>query len=43
MNWNIIEGNWKQFQGKVKSQWGKLTDDQLTAIAGKRMALAGKI
>ena len=43
MNWDTIEGNWKQYTGKVKSQWGKLTDDQLTVIAGKRDQLAGKI
>ncbi len=43
MNWDIVEGNWKQFKGKVKSQWGKLTDDQLDVIAGKRVELAGKI
>lgn len=41
--WNQVEGNWKQFTGKVKEQWGKLTDDDLTAIAGKRDQLAGKI
>jgi len=43
MNWDIVEGNWKQFKGKVKGQWGKLTDDQLEAIAGKRIELAGKV
>lgn len=43
MNWDIIEGNWKQFKGKVKGQWGKLTDDNLDQIAGKRQELAGKI
>lgn len=43
MNWNIAEGNWKQFKGKVKAQWGELTDDQLDVIAGKRVELAGKI
>ncbi|MBK9027401.1 MAG: CsbD family protein [Propionivibrio sp.] len=43
MNWDIVEGNWKQFQGKVKVQWGKLTDDQLDVIAGKRVELAGRI
>jgi uncharacterized protein YjbJ (UPF0337 family) len=43
MNWNIAEGNWKQFKGKVQSQWGKLTDDHLDMIAGKREQLAGKI
>jgi uncharacterized protein YjbJ (UPF0337 family) len=43
MNWDIIEGNWKQFKGKVKAQWGKLTDDHLDEIAGKRDELAGRI
>ncbi|MDP3874014.1 MAG: CsbD family protein [Methyloversatilis sp.] len=43
MNWDIAEGNWKQFKGKVKSQWGKLTDDQLDVIGGKRIELAGRI
>lgn len=43
MNWDTIEGNWKQFKGKVKSQWGKLTDDQLDVVAGNRDQLAGKI
>ena len=41
MNWDQIAGNWKQFTGKVKEKWGKLTDDDLTAIAGKREHLAG--
>jgi uncharacterized protein YjbJ (UPF0337 family) len=43
MNWDRIEGNWKQFKGNAKQQWGKLTDDQLNVIAGKRDQLAGKI
>jgi uncharacterized protein YjbJ (UPF0337 family) len=43
MNWDRIEGNWKQFKGNVKQQWGKLTDDQLDVIAGKRDHLVGKI
>ena len=43
MNWDVVEGNWKQFKGKVKAQWGNLTDDQLDVIAGKRVELAGKI
>lgn len=43
MNWDIIEGNWKQFKGKVKEQWSKLTDDHLDRIEGKRTHLAGKI
>jgi uncharacterized protein YjbJ (UPF0337 family) len=43
MNWDVIEGNWKQFKGHVKEKWGKLTDDNLDAIAGKREQLAGRI
>ena len=43
MNWDQIEGNWKQFKGTAKGKWGKLTDDQLDVIAGKRDQLAGKI
>ena len=43
MNWDRIEGIWKQFKGKVKEQWGKLTDDQLDKIAGRRDQLSGKI
>ncbi|MFN3856492.1 MAG: CsbD family protein [Caulobacter sp.] len=41
--WDRIEGSWKQMSGKAKEQWGKLTDDDLTIIAGKRDQLAGKI
>jgi uncharacterized protein YjbJ (UPF0337 family) len=41
MNWDRVEGNWKQFKGKAKEKWGKLTDDDLTVIAGKRDQLAG--
>ncbi|OGA35271.1 MAG: general stress protein CsbD [Betaproteobacteria bacterium RIFCSPLOWO2_12_FULL_64_23] len=43
MNWDRIEGNWKQVKGSVKERWGKLTDDQLDVIAGKRDNLVGKI
>lgn len=43
MNWDIVEGNWLQFKGKVKQQWGDLTDDNLDIIAGKRDQLAGKL
>lgn len=43
MNWDIIEGNWTQAKGKVKEQWGKLTDDDLAKISGKRDQLAGKL
>jgi uncharacterized protein YjbJ (UPF0337 family) len=43
MNWDQIEGNWKQLKGSIQTQWGKLTDDQLDTIAGKREVLVGKI
>jgi len=43
MNWDRIQGNWKQITGKVKEKWGKLTDDDLTAVAGKRDQLAGRL
>ncbi len=43
MDWNRVEGNWKQLKGKVKEQWGKLTDDDLDQVAGKRDQLEGKI
>lgn len=43
MNENIAKGNWKQFKGKVKEQWGKLTDDDLDVIDGKRDQLVGKV
>jgi uncharacterized protein YjbJ (UPF0337 family) len=43
MNWDRIEGNWKQLKGKTIEQWGKLTDDDLDVIAGRRDQLAGKI
>ncbi|MGZ5092417.1 MAG: CsbD family protein [Burkholderiales bacterium] len=43
MNWDRIEGNWKVFKGKIKEQWGKLTDDELDVIAGKRDQLIGRL
>ena len=43
MNWDQAAGNWKQFKGKVKEQWGKLTDDEVDEIAGKRDQLIDKI
>ena len=43
MSWDQVEGNWKQFKGKVRETWGKLTDDELEQIAGKRDILLGKI
>ncbi|MEZ5930987.1 MAG: CsbD family protein [Alphaproteobacteria bacterium] len=43
MNWDQIEGKWKQFKGNVQQQWGKLTDDELDQIDGHRQELVGKI
>lgn len=43
MNWDRIEGNWKQLAGQVKAQWGKLTDDDIDVVAGRRDHLAGKL
>ena len=43
MDWNRVEGQWKQLSGKVKTKWGKLTDDDLTTINGRREQLEGKI
>lgn len=43
MNKDTIEGNWKELKGKAKAHWGKLTDDRLDVIAGKREQLAGEI
>jgi len=43
MAWDRIEGNWKQLRGAVREQWGKLTDDDVEQIAGKRDRLVGKV
>lgn len=43
MNWDRIEGNWKQLKGQVREKWGKLTNDHIDVVAGKRERLAGKI
>jgi uncharacterized protein YjbJ (UPF0337 family) len=43
MNWDTVKGDWKQFRGKVQEAWGKLTDDQLDVVAGKRDQLIGAI
>ena len=43
MNWDIFKGNWTQFRGRVRIQWGKLTDDQLDVIEGRRDVLLGKL
>ena len=43
MNEDRIQGNWKQFKGKSKEQWGKITDDDFDVIDGKREQMLGKI
>ena len=43
MNWDQVEGKWKQLKGSVKEQWGELTSDDLDVIAGKRDKLVGKL
>lgn len=43
MNWDQVEGNWRIFKGKVREKWGKLTDDELDTIAGRRDRLIGII
>jgi uncharacterized protein YjbJ (UPF0337 family) len=43
MNWDRVEGQWKQMKGTVKEKWGKLTDDDLDQIAGRRDQFIGKL
>ena len=43
MNWDRVEGNWKQFSGKVKEKWGDLTDDDVAMLNGKRDQLEGRL
>jgi uncharacterized protein YjbJ (UPF0337 family) len=43
MNWDRVQGNWKQFKGSVQEKWSKLTNDHLNAIDGRREILTGKI
>jgi uncharacterized protein YjbJ (UPF0337 family) len=43
MNWDRISGNWTQWKGRVRERWGKLTDDELDVVAGRRDELAGRI
>ena len=43
MNQDIFGGNWKQFKGRVKEEWGKLTDDDLDIIDGRREQLLGRL
>ncbi|AMD01901.1 CsbD family protein [Halomonas chromatireducens] len=43
MNWDQIEGQWKEMKGKARNSWGKLTDDELDQVGGKKDELVGKI
>lgn len=43
MNWDTIKGNWNQWKGKVRAEWGRFTDDDLEYIAGRRDQLVGKL
>ena len=43
MNWDRIQGNWKQMKGALRTKWGKLTDDEFEQLAGHRDKLVGKI
>jgi uncharacterized protein YjbJ (UPF0337 family) len=43
MNWDQIEGKWKQLAGSARERWGKLSDDDWQTIAGKKDQLIGRI
>ena len=43
MNWERIEGSWKQLNGRVREQWGELTDDDIDVVNGRRDQLLGKL
>ena len=43
MNWDQVQAQWKQLSGKVRSKWGKLTDDDVTFIGGKKDTFVGKL
>jgi uncharacterized protein YjbJ (UPF0337 family) len=43
MNWDQLEGKWKQYKGDIREKWGKLTDDDIHVIAGKREQLIGRL
>lgn len=43
MNWDIVEGKWKQLKGEVQNQWGKLTDDEVDRIQGNREKFVGLV
>ncbi|MDB6180821.1 CsbD family protein [Paracoccus fistulariae] len=43
MNWDVVQGKWKQIKGSVKEKWGELTDDELDQIDGDKEQLSGKL
>jgi uncharacterized protein YjbJ (UPF0337 family) len=43
MNWDQVEGKWKQFTGSARERWGKLTDDDIQTLTGKKDHLVGKL
>jgi uncharacterized protein YjbJ (UPF0337 family) len=43
MNWDQVEGKWKQYKGQAKEKWGKLTDDDLDVVDGRRQQLVGRL
>jgi uncharacterized protein YjbJ (UPF0337 family) len=43
MNWERISGNWAHWKGRVRERWGRITDDQLARVEGRREQLAGRI
>jgi uncharacterized protein YjbJ (UPF0337 family) len=43
MNWDRVQGNWKQFKGRALEKWATLTGDHVKAINGRREVLAGKL
>jgi uncharacterized protein YjbJ (UPF0337 family) len=43
MNWDTLAGKWRELSGTVKTKWGKLTDDDLQMIAGKKDVLVGRL
>ncbi|MFN3323904.1 MAG: CsbD family protein [Bryobacteraceae bacterium] len=43
MNWDALKGNWNQLKGSIKERWGRLTDDEITEISGRKDKLIGKL
>lgn len=43
MNWDQVQGKWKQYKGQIRTKWGKITDNDLDVIEGNRQQLVGKV